>query len=210
VAIGLGLLLVVAVLGAGVWYQFFREQPSAVRRAATPVRPSPVSTTTMPTTLPTTLPSTAEPTPAPEASIAPAAPTTTLPRGAAPIPTATAPPAREPSGSLADARSAFQRGEFSRAARDFAASLRKSSQGSYSVQLLVACSEETLQKAVQSVAAHELFILPVDYKGRSCYRVCWGIYDSEALARSATREVPDYFRKGGASPKPVATTAILP
>jgi hypothetical protein len=204
-------LLVAAALGAGVWYQFFRVRPATPRVAAAPVRPSPVSTTTLPTTLPGTLPSAAESTPASLAPTTPPAPATTLPRIAAPSPTPAAPPAREPSGgSLADARSAFQRGEFSRAARDFAASLRRSSPGAYSVQLLVACSEETLQKAAQSVTAHELFILPVDYKGRSCYRVCWGVYESEALARSATREIPEYFRKGGASPKPVATTTILP
>jgi hypothetical protein len=210
-AIAFGLLVVVATLAAGVWYQFFRERPATPRVAAAAVRPSPVSTTTLPTTLPGTLPSAAASTPAPVVPATPAAPATTLPPSAASSPTPAAPPAREPSGgSLADARSAFQRGEFSRAARDFAASLRRSGPGSYSVQLLVACSEETLQKAAQSVAAHELFILPVDYKGRSCYRVCWGVYESEALARSATREIPDYFRKGGASPKPVATTAILP
>jgi uncharacterized protein DUF4388 len=217
-AIGLGLLLLVGALGAVGWFQFFRERPTP-QRVAGPVRPSPVSTTTLPATLPTTLPAAADSTPAPAASTGAAVPATTLPRSASPMPAPAATPAATPAppaaretsgGSLADARNAFQRGEFPRAARDFASSLRKSGPGSYSVQLLVACSEETLQKAVQSVAAHELFILPVDYRGRSCYRVCWGIYESEALARSATREIPDYFRKGGASPKPVATAAILP
>jgi hypothetical protein len=76
--------------------------------------------------------------------------------------------------------------------------------------LLVACSEETLQKASQAVNAQELFILPVEYRGRSCYRVLWGVYDSEASARLATGTVPDYFRRGGATPKAVATATIVP
>jgi len=82
--------------------------------------------------------------------------------------------------------------------------------GSYTVQLLVACADETLAKASQNVSAQEFFIVPVEYKGRSCYRVCWGVYDSEARAHAAVRAIPEYFRKGGASPKAMSTASILP
>ena len=75
--------------------------------------------------------------------------------------------------------------------------------------VLVACSDETIHKAVSNVAAQELFITPVRYKGRDCYRVCWGLYDSEGRAKSAAHGVPDYFRKGGARPKAVPTSLIL-
>ncbi len=61
-----------------------------------------------------------------------------------------------------------------------------------------------------NVADKELFILPAKYKGRSCYRLCWGVYESEPMARSAVASVPDYFRKGGAAPKAVAAASILP
>jgi septal ring-binding cell division protein DamX len=101
-------------------------------------------------------------------------------------------------------------GDFPRAARGFAAQLRTSSRSSYSVQLLVACSEETIAKAARAVSAKELFIVAAEYRGRSCYRVCWGVYESEATARSAAAAIPEYFRKGGASPKPVSTASILP
>jgi septal ring-binding cell division protein DamX len=82
--------------------------------------------------------------------------------------------------------------------------------GSYTVQLLVACADETVAKAAQNVSAQELFIVPVEYKGHSCYRVCWGVYESEASAHAALKSIPEYFRKGGASPKAVSTISILP
>jgi hypothetical protein len=211
---GLVTLLVLAV-GGGVWYQFFRETPTAVPPSAAP---SPV---TRPTTTTTLSPGAGDPTPLvsaePPAHPTPDAPattvvTTTLP--AAP-PTATPPPTPAkrpagPAGSLADARSAMDGGDFPRAARTFAAQLRNSGRGAYSVQLLVACSEDTVAKAARNVSAKELFILPAEYRGRSCYRVCWGVYESEAAARSAVSAIPEYFRKGGASPKAVPTVSILP
>ncbi len=78
------------------------------------------------------------------------------------------------------------------------------------MQLLVACSEETIQKAVAAVPADELLILPVSYKGRSCYRVCWGLYASEEQAAAAGRSLPEYFRRGGAIPKVSPVASLLP
>lgn len=112
--------------------------------------------------------------------------------------------------ALADARGLLERGDLVQAARGFAANVKAAPGRAFSVQILVACSDETVQKAVQNVPDPEMYILPVNFKGRSCYRVCWGIYDSEAKAESATRSVPDYFRKGGASPKVVPTSNLLP
>jgi hypothetical protein len=217
-------LLLMATAAGVVWYQFFRAPTPPLRTATVP---SPILTTT--TTVPAVLAS-PEVLPTPEgaaaaspsaevatppttlAAVAPSAPpiTTTLPPATRPSAAPPAPSRATSEGSLTDARTALMRGDFSQAARGFAANLRSSSKGAYSLQLLVACSDETVQKAAHNVASQELFILPVEYKGRSCYRVCWGVYDSESRARSAVREVPDYFRKGGASPKAVAAANILP
>ncbi len=82
--------------------------------------------------------------------------------------------------------------------------------GSYTVQLLVACADETVAKASQNVSAQELFIVPVEYKGRSCYRICWGVYENEAGAHAAVKSIPEYFRKGGATPKAVSTASVIP
>jgi hypothetical protein len=113
-------------------------------------------------------------------------------------------------GTLSEARGLLEAGRLDEAAGGFLANLRRAPVGSASVQLLVACSTETVQKAVASVGASELVIVPVNYKGRDCYRLCWGVYDSSAGAASAVRSVPDYFRRGGASPRVVSAAEILP
>jgi hypothetical protein len=78
------------------------------------------------------------------------------------------------------------------------------------VQILVACSEETVHKAVANVSSAELFIVPVKHRGRDCYRVCWGVYDTPAAAAEADRRLPPYFRQGGAHPRVVLVAAVLP
>lgn len=78
------------------------------------------------------------------------------------------------------------------------------------MQILLACSTDTLQKAVNAVhSAGELFVLPVHYKGKECYRIGWGLYESEDKASAGARGVPDYFRQGGARPKVVPLSELL-
>jgi hypothetical protein len=88
--------------------------------------------------------------------------------------------------------------------------VRRAPAGTFSVQLLVACSGETVQKALSSVNSPELFILPVHYQGRDCYRMCWGLYPGGNRALSAARSLPEYFRSGGAKPRVTATAEMLP
>ncbi len=178
--------------------------------------PGPQGSATAPSLPPTTLTrvtSTAPPAPAtlaaePAATPAPSMPAATTLPPPEPAP-ATNPPRGQGSVSLGDARAALRRGEFVEAARGFGTNIR-AAHGSYTVQLLVACADDTVSKAVQAVPAPDLFIVPVSYKGRSCYRMCWGLYDDEARAHAGVASVPEYFRKGGAAPKAVSAASILP
>jgi hypothetical protein len=201
--------VLVLAAGAAAWFLLIAprlEGPGTTAPAPTSVAAAPTTTLAVPgTTLAAPLPS------APPELSAPATtpPATTLPAAPPPPPPTTVPPRVEKAGSLADARAAFRRGAFGEAARGFTASLR-SARDTYTVQLLVACSDETVSKAVEAVSAPDLFIVPVTYKGRSCYRMCWGLYDSEPRARAGIGSVPEYFRKGGASPKAVTAASVLP
>jgi septal ring-binding cell division protein DamX len=128
---------------------------------------------------------------------------------AKPLPTPK--PATKPAGGgLAEARQLLEQRDYGAAARGFASSVRSSNEARFSVQLLVACSEETVGKAVANASGPDLLILPVNYKGKSCYRLCWGLYESEARASSALGSVPAYFREGGAKPKVSPTAGLLP
>jgi hypothetical protein len=62
---------------------------------------------------------------------------------------------------------------------------------------------------VNAVQAGELYVLPVHYKGKDCYRIGWGLYESEAKASTGARSVPDYFRQGGARPKVMPLSELL-
>ena len=74
----------------------------------------------------------------------------------------------------------------------------------------MACAPENVQKAVAAVPAEELFILPVNVKGRACYRLCWGVYDSRPAAEAALSALPPYFRQGGAVPRLSPLAELLP
>ena len=113
--------------------------------------------------------------------------------GRAPVTAGTAPSdrgrtggARRPCASAArrplraapagDARALLQGGNYPEAARLFAAELKAAGRNAATIQLLIACSTETVQKAVANVGAMELLIVPHAFQGRDCYRLAWGIY----------------------------------
>ena len=78
-----------------------------------------------------------------------------------------------------------------------------------SAYVLVACSTETLDKANRAVDSPELFLLPVDLDGRACYRVCWGLFASEAEAGQARGRVHRYFIENGARPRVVRSETLF-
>jgi hypothetical protein len=204
-------------LAAAGWLAWSNRAVSSPRTAAV-VRPSappsaPAASPSATASLkPSTVPSaaaTAPPTPAATASPVKASPLATPP----PTPAAKATPTPLPKAasagaSLDDARAALRKGRFDDAARGFQ-SVLKESKSSHSVQILLACSTDTLQKAVDAVQASEFYVLPVHYKGKDCYRVGWGLYESEAKATAGVRGVPQYFRQGGARPKVVSLSEML-
>ncbi len=203
VAIGAAAVIVLG-LGAAGWY-FTRQRPAVP--AARPPSPSTAVATTLATA------------PAAPISTAPAATKggpATSPVGAAPPtapgarPAATPPTARPAAPAPADAHELLRSGRFPEAARGFTSTVEAAGRGAASIQLLVACSTDTIQKAVDAVPGNELLIVPVNYKGRDCYRMLWGLYPSPDRATTALRSLPEYFRQGGASPRVIAASEIVP
>jgi len=208
-------LSVAAVLGlggGGVWYFFLKPAslPSPRPAAATPMPPPP----TTGATLPSAQPSVAFPVSSVPPSVVP--PATTTPTPAPPSSLATQPPQARPTASatgvpgLSEARSLLQSGNYDQAGRGFLAHLKASPPGTSTIQILVACSPETVQKASAAVGAPDLFIVPVSFKGRDCLRLCWGLYPDQGAAQNALRTLPAYFRENGANPRVTATREILP
>jgi hypothetical protein len=171
--------------------------PTAAQNAPVNAASASPSTPAAPASTPPTLT-----TPAAAASVAP------TPR-AVPTTQATAAPSRPAAASgLAEARKLMRKGNLDAAAKGFADSI-KGNASAFTLQLLVACSSETVQKALSAVPSDELFIIPVHYRGRDCYRVCWGVFESEARANAASRGVHDYFLKERVTPKAISAASIL-
>jgi hypothetical protein len=215
---GLLILLVLLILVGGVgavWWFFLRsphetrsvtesplvplsETPPAVIGAA---QPSPSSTDVIgatPAPGPTTAPTPLAALPTPLATAPPLQPT----------PTATPRPQPPPAGTNGPALLAA--GQYTQAADSFVARARTLPAGTMAIQILVACSSDTVAKAVATVGSDQLILLPVDFHGRSCFRLCWGTYDSSTSASAALATVPVYFRQGGARPTVVPLSSVLP
>ncbi len=202
-------VLVIALAAAGLvlalgaaWY-FLR--PSVLPRPQrTPATAIPPPSLAVPTTEASASPL---PTPSGAASAGPASPTPAASAAPTPAPKVTPPLV---TGGLAEARGLLQGGRYDDAARSFLAHTKASPPGTATIQILVACSSETVQKAVASAGEPELFIVPVNFKGRDCYRLCWGLYPSESAASSAMGALPAYFLQGGAKPRVVTAREIQP
>jgi len=64
----------------------------------------------------------------------------------------------------------------------------------FTIQLLIACQEKTVLESLQAVPdAKDFLILPLQYKGQSCYRVLYGLYETEREAQSAATRLPAVF-----------------
>jgi hypothetical protein len=215
--------IVLATVAA--WYFLLRTpepQPSPHPAPPTTVAAAPVTTLPPPTLAATTAPTLAASTaatPAPVAAATPTAPPPT-PVPATPKPTAAAPtPSPRPAATPPPAATArtggdgpalLRQGSFAEAAKAYATSLAPGARGRFSNQLLTACSTDTIAKAVQAVPGDELFILPVTFQGRSCYRLCWGVYDTRPAAEAGRNSVPGYFRQSGTTPRLSPLNELLP
>jgi hypothetical protein len=63
----------------------------------------------------------------------------------------------------------------------------------FTLQVLLACNPDNVQRAFEEVRDGRLTVLPAEYQGRSCYRLCWGSYADAAAARAAVGSVPGHF-----------------
>jgi hypothetical protein len=203
VLVGLMVLVVVGAVGAGGWLYFTQGGLGALRPGAEPAETAAPAAGSPPTDTPDTPPpvnpivnATSAPTTAPTAE-----PTTPV------VASRTEAPRTPQSPGGNDARTLLRGGQYSEAATAFASQLRRAS--GFTIQLLVACSDDTVRKAASAVSQDELYIVPVDYKGKRCYRMGWGLYEGEARATSALRSLPGYFHQPGVVPRVVPTSAFL-
>jgi hypothetical protein len=127
----------------------------------------------------------------------------------APPPSAAAPPPlAKPARSTmlssdANFRSALElAGErrFREAAESFRRALENQAAGAYSIQILLACQDATLEKSFARAAGRTLYVVPTTFRGQACYRLFEGLYGSDEEARRELERLPALFFEDGNRP----------
>jgi hypothetical protein len=231
---GLVALVLLGGVGLVAWIGYTGQSRTVVRPptpkppAASPQFPAvtPVATAALPpspaSTLMAATPATS-PTPATKATPAPPLPTPTPkaaftptpapPLKAAPTVVATPHPAAPPSRPAAAAAAfgeydAMKAGRLDEAAAGFEARAQAHS-AEFSVQLLVACSPQTIDKAIKNDSSPDLFILPATVSGKPCHRMMRGFFKTNEDATRAVSALPGYYIAEGARPKAVPLKTVL-
>lgn len=193
--------------------------PTSARAVATAPPPPPTPVATMATALPTAPPPPgAKPTRTPTAVALPTPPSIQPPPLPTPAPTRVAqaprptPPApratpetrgttprdSRPSGArpvvdVASASANLDAGDYAGAGRVFRQAI--TGHRGYSLQLEIVCQPSSIKEGWGNAGGRsEYMIVPFTYRGRPCYRVLWGLYDSPAEAGRAASSVPGFFR----------------
>lgn len=89
---------------------------------------------------------------------------------------------------------------FPEAAELFGRALQEQSPGSYSIQVLLACQDSTLERAFERAPNRTLYFVSTTFRGQSCYRLLDGLYPSEMEARRELERLPAFFREDGNLP----------
>jgi hypothetical protein len=77
------------------------------------------------------------------------------------------------------------RGKYDGMARDFAAQKG----GNYTVQFELVCETASITRAL-SASRDKVWFVPISYRGRPCYRVFWGRFETSAEAIAASKQMP--------------------
>ena len=202
-----------------------RTPPPSTMAPPTSTPPPTGPTTTSPSTTrpprPSTSPSSGSKTPPkaasskpPSTKTTPSPPprttTTTAPQRTSPpsnpTPTSTGSRPSTPSGQpMAQGQQQLKSGNYPQAAATFLGHLRRVGTDKFTIAVGAFCDASNVSRVVQSSGGSEqLLVLSFDNKGRSCYRVFWGIFDSRAEAQRAIASVPVDIRARDSAPVPIA------
>ena len=96
-------------------------------------------------------------------------------------------------------------GTVDRAAEAFRRAIAPLPSGRFTLQTMIACEAETVRKARAGTRPDAgLFVLPIAMKGRGCFRVMWGVFETRSEAEAARADLPKYFVSSGVSPAVVS------
>jgi hypothetical protein len=188
------LLVVAGGYGGWVWWQG-RQKPApptvVVHHTPPKLRSAGVPLASPPPTAVAPLTATTAPMPPPRTAPVAAVTTTSAPPPRLASVTATVAPHLERTTTGASITnkplpaSDGLRAKYDSMARDFAAQKG----GTYTVQFELVCETTSITRAIAE-AGDKVWFVPTSYRGRPCYRVFWGRYDTSAEASAASKQLP--------------------
>ena len=109
------------------------------------------------------------------------------------------------SSSMARSQELLQSGRIPEAANIHLQHLRSTGANKFTIAVGVYCDASNAGRAYKNSGNSEhILILPYSYRGRSCYRVFWGLFDSEESARRNVASLPSALRSSDSVPVPVS------
>lgn len=80
----------------------------------------------------------------------------------------------------------------------------------FTIQLEIACQGGTVMEAVQATSnSKDLYVVPLFFQGKSCYRVIYGVYATPAAGESARSSLPQLFLQGSSPAQIIAISKVL-
>jgi hypothetical protein len=114
-------------------------------------------------------------------------------------------------GRFFEARAQLDAGDALAAASSWLEMVREETKNGFTVQIAIACQEESVKKAARHTrGSSDFFTVPFLLQGRSCYRFCWGAYSTEEEAQAGKSAVPAFFLSEGGKPVVVRLSKLTP
>jgi hypothetical protein len=183
-----------------------QTQPKSPANPSTPAPATATATATA--TSPPTRPGAPRPTPAAPSSTGGSATSSPTPARPTPQPAPTPPPSRPSrptTGSSTSGQDLLQKGQYPQAARSYLEQLKSAGTNKFTIAVGVYCEASNVGRAFRNSGnSNRLIVIPYQYKSRPCYRVFWGLYDSERAARQDLASVPAAIRSPQSIPVPIS------
>jgi hypothetical protein len=78
------------------------------------------------------------------------------------------------------------------------------------IQLEIACQDSTVLEALNLFSKKDpLYVVPLSFRGKSCYRVLYGIYNNDSEAQSKLPAMPSEFTQQPSPPKVIPISKAL-
>ncbi len=104
-----------------------------------------------------------------------------------------------------------QQGDYKKAADEWAKAIAsKQHRNDFTIQLLLACQRDTITRSFKNLGSpEEFFYLKWRHDGRSCYKLCMGLYKSRKEAESKRHHIPKHFLSNGNNPIVVHVSSLV-